>query len=76
MWREASAAPRGHCTPRDGLEAFVEPTAVGTALIEMPLFLTLEVYVPVPLEATYQSAWEGMPAFWRGVVETSPSVPS
>ena len=24
----------------------------------MPLFLTPEVYVPLPLEATYQSAWE------------------
>jgi hypothetical protein len=42
--------------------AFVEPVPFGTALPEMPLFLTSEVYVNVPLEATYQSAWEGMPA--------------
>jgi hypothetical protein len=52
----------------DCLEAFVEPRAVGAPLIEMPLFLTPEVYVPTPLEATYRSAWDGLPAFWRGVL--------
>jgi hypothetical protein len=49
-------------------EAFLEPTAVGLALKEMPLFLSPEVYVPVPLEATYQAAWEAVPAYWRGVL--------
>jgi hypothetical protein len=49
-------------------ETFVEPVALGAALPEMPLFLTPEVYVPVPLEATYQSAWEAVPAYWRGVL--------
>ncbi len=49
-------------------EAFVEPTAVGLPLRDMPLFLTPDVYIPVPLEATYQSAWEAMPAFWRNVL--------
>jgi hypothetical protein len=34
----------------------------------MPLFLTPDFYVPVPLEQTYQSAWEAMPAFWRDVL--------
>ena len=52
-------------------EAFIEPTAVGLSLPEMPLFLTPEVYVPLPLEATYQSAWEAVPSFWRDVI-TSP----
>lgn len=51
-----------------GAEAFIEPVAVGDALPEMPLFLTPQTYVPVPLEATYQSAWEGMPAYWRNVL--------
>ncbi len=51
-----------------GAEAFVEPFAVGDALPEMPLFLSPEMYVPVPLESTYQSAWEGMPAYWRDVL--------
>jgi hypothetical protein len=49
-------------------ETFVEPTAVGAALPDMPLFLTPDVYVPVPLEATYQSAWEAVPSFWRNVL--------
>jgi hypothetical protein len=34
----------------------------------MPLFLTPEVYVPVPLEPTYQSAWDAVPTYWRGVL--------
>jgi hypothetical protein len=55
-----------------GAEAFIEPVAVGDALPEMPLFLTPQTYVPVPLEATYQSAWEGMPAYWRNVLTRTP----
>jgi hypothetical protein len=51
--------------PREG---FVEPVAVGDALPEMPLFLTPGVYVPVPLETTYRSAWEAVPAVWREVL--------
>jgi len=49
-------------------EAFIEPVAVGDALPEMPLFLTAEIYVPVPLEATYQAAWEAVPEYWRDVI--------
>jgi hypothetical protein len=52
-------------------EAFVEPTAVGAVLPPMPLFLTTEEYVPVPLEATYQAAWEAVPAFWRNALINS-----
>ena len=52
-------------------EAFIEPTVVGACLPEMPLFLTPDVYVPLPLEATYQSAWEAVPSFWRDMI-TSP----
>ena len=49
-------------------ETFVEPTAVGLHLPEMPLFLSPEVYVPVPLEATYEAAWSDVPSFWRNVL--------
>jgi hypothetical protein len=49
-------------------EAFVEPTAAGALLSEMPLFLTPEVYVPLPLEATYQSAWAAVPSYWCDVL--------
>ncbi len=46
----------------------MEPVGIGEPLPEMPLFLTPDVYVPLPLEDTYQAAWEGMPAYWRGVL--------
>ncbi len=51
-------------------EAFIEPVAVGAALPEMPLFLTAEIYVPLPLESTYQSAWEAVPARWRSALQS------
>ena len=47
-------------------EAFVETIAAGSPLPDMPLFLAEEQYVPIPLEKTYQSAWEAVPEFWRG----------
>jgi hypothetical protein len=50
-------------------EAFIEPFAVGQPVPEMPLFLKDEEYVPLPLEATYQRAWEDVPAYWRAVLE-------
>jgi hypothetical protein len=49
-------------------EVFLEPTAVGRPLPDMPLFLTTEEYIRVPLEATYQAAWEAVPAYWRDVL--------
>jgi hypothetical protein len=49
--------------------AWVEPTAVGRALIDMPLFLEPEIYVNVPLEATYQAAYRGVPRRWKQVLE-------
>jgi hypothetical protein len=53
-------------------EVFLEPVAIGGSLPEMPLFLTTETYVPVPLEATYQAAWDAVPAYWREVLTSSP----
>ena len=58
-----------------GAEAFIEPVGVGDVLPEMPLFLTPEEYVLVPLEATYRSAWEGLPAYLRGVLTAEPGPP-
>jgi hypothetical protein len=37
----------------------------------MPLLLTPEVYVPVALEATYQSAWKDLPAIWQSKLTAS-----
>jgi hypothetical protein len=50
-------------------EAYLEHLAVGLPLAEMPLFLNPDRYINVPLEPTYQTAWRGMPAFWREVLE-------
>jgi hypothetical protein len=50
--------------------AYVQPMAVGETLPDMPLFLDPETYVLVPLEATYQSAWEGVPHRWRTVLQS------
>jgi Protein of unknown function (DUF4058) len=52
-------------------EVFGDFFAVGDELPEMPLFLTADEYVDVPLEPTYKSAWEGMPAFWRDVLAST-----
>jgi hypothetical protein len=50
--------------------AYVEMIGVGDALPDMPAYLDSKVYVPVPLEATYQAAWAGCPADMRELVET------
>jgi hypothetical protein len=50
-------------------QAWVEPVAVGDILPDMPLFLEPEAYVNVPLEATYQEAYHGVPQRWRRVLE-------
>ncbi len=55
---------------RPSTSAYVEPIRVGSALIDMPLFLTPDHYIPVPLEDTYQGAWSGVPRRWRQVIES------
>ncbi len=52
-------------------EAYLEHLAVGSPLIEMPLFLNPDRYINVPLEPTYMAAYRGMPAFWRDRLETN-----
>jgi hypothetical protein len=49
--------------------AYVEFVGVGDALPDMPLFLKPEVYVPAPLEATYQATWQLFPAALKGLLE-------
>jgi len=50
-------------------KAYVEPMAVGREVIEMPLFLEPEIYVNVPLEATYEAAYDAVPRRWKVVLE-------
>jgi hypothetical protein len=49
--------------------AYIEPIGVGDELPDMPLFLGPEVYVPVPLEATYRTTWAVFPAALKGLLE-------
>jgi hypothetical protein len=51
------------------ITCYVEPTAVATALIPMPLFLDPGHYVNVSLEPTYRAAYEGVPRRWKRVIE-------
>ena len=50
--------------------AYVEPVAVGDAMPDMPLFLTNDLHVLTPLEATYQATWDASPEEMRVAVET------
>ena len=49
--------------------AYVESTAIGREMIDMPLFLEPEVYVNVPLESSYRAAYRGVPRKWQRVLE-------
>jgi hypothetical protein len=51
--------------------AYLEATAVGRVLIPMPLFLEPEIYINVPLEETYQTAFRGVPKKWKQVLEAA-----
>ncbi len=48
---------------------FVDHFAVGEPIPEMPLFLTRENYVRVPLEATYMAAWEDVPPQYQAALQ-------
>jgi len=50
--------------------AYLEYTAVGLPIPEMPAYLDGDSYVNVPLEATYQTTWESCPEDMREVVIT------
>jgi hypothetical protein len=50
--------------------AYVEPFSVGAELPDMPLFLAPEHYVNVPLQHTYDAAWQGVPERWRRVIDS------
>jgi hypothetical protein len=55
-------------------EAYLEHLAVADPLPDMPLFLAATSYVNVPLEATYEPAYRGVPSYWRGIVEGKQSL--
>jgi hypothetical protein len=49
--------------------AYIQHLAGGDSLPDMPLFLTGERYVNLPLASTYEATFRGMPDFWRDVLE-------
>lgn len=80
VWKELTGKP--FVPPRDKpltvvsyaalgantFKAHVEPLAVGDRLPVIPLHLTDEYHVPLPLEATCRAAWAGFPAALRALV--------
>lgn len=50
--------------------AYLEPLAVGQVMPDMPLFLSRDFHIYVPLESTYQAAWNASPEMLRTAVET------
>jgi hypothetical protein len=55
--------------------AYIESVAVGDVLPDRPLFLNPGHYVPVPLEATYQTTWNAFPAVLKGLLEGPTAAP-
>jgi hypothetical protein len=52
----------------DNPTAYVESVGVGDSLPSLPIFLSETRYVPAPLEATYQQAWEVFPAILKELI--------
>ena len=52
------------------IEAFVAHFSIAEQIPQMPLFLTNENYVQVPLEACYMAAWEDVPECYQRVLLT------
>jgi hypothetical protein len=70
-WRPPLGLPltlASYCV-KTPITAYVEPACVGEVLSDMPLFLTPDHYINVPLENTYMAAWRGVPERWRKVIE-------
>lgn len=50
--------------------AYIEPLAIGDTMPDMPLFLTPDAHVKIPLETTYEATWNAMPQQLRTAVTT------
>lgn len=56
--------------------AYLNHPAIGDDVPDMPLFLTAERYVNLPLTMTYETTYRGVPAFWREVIEGQRPAPN
>ena len=48
---------------------FEQHRAVGDRMTDMPLFLREETYINIPLQSTYDRAFQGVPEIFRGQLE-------
>lgn len=55
--------------------AYVEPVAVGDLMPDMPAYLDVDSYVPIPLESTYQVTWASCPEDMREMIERGEPLP-
>jgi hypothetical protein len=56
--------------------AYVNVVGIGDVLPDMPAYLDLDSYVPVPLESTYQATWGSCPEDMREAVEHGGPLPN
>jgi hypothetical protein len=63
--RESEPVTLASYVSAEPMRAYVERVKYGEVLPEMPVFLTVEHYVLVPLERAYEQAWAGVPAYWQ-----------
>lgn len=59
----------------DDRTAYLNFVAVGDPLPDAPLFLRPGVYVPAPLESSYQTTWGQFPAALRGLLDDKAGAP-
>jgi hypothetical protein len=63
------------CRAAAPVDASIEHLTFGDPLPEMPLFPDAETYINVPLELTYETAFQDMPIFLREVLQGPPAAP-
>ncbi len=57
------------------ITGYIEPLGVGDVMIDMPIFLSPDRYVPCPLESTYMASWDVFPAMLREPLLAPPASP-
>ena len=55
-------------SPIGATRAYIQPVSVGDTMPDMPLFLRPGAHVPLPLQTTYDRAFDAVPRRWRRVL--------
>jgi hypothetical protein len=69
---EATTPPKVRFTATAETERYARKQSHIAIRHSMPLFFEPDRYVPVPLETSYQAAFEAVPKRWQRQLETSP----